>query len=222
MNDTPSASVPDSRGQFYRNAANISVGCLFASWIFSFVLTKPLAALGATGRWIGVGLPVLLTLLAIIAGATALFGVKKYGKEGLLTKGLCGVLLPILLTLLAIPAFLKVREVSTEKRISALIAESAQKGAFMVDEITRLDSVVRGKEKEVLVKFSITTLEATEINMEQWNQQVVDQIKSQFDQTPFAPLRKTGVRIVYLYSDKNGKEFSRIAFDSERAEQKTP
>ena len=91
----------------FHKAANASVVCLAVPFVMNALLCSLIfhELLVGRARYVAVisFLTIALYISAVVCGVIALCGIRKYGKKGLLWKGLVGVLLPICLVLAAIP-----------------------------------------------------------------------------------------------------------------------
>jgi len=212
----PSPSIPElspNHGKsVYHTAGNVALICLVAGTVFSWLVTAQTNKVGGVARLIGVAVPVVLWLGAIVAGAIALSGIGKHGRAGLLWKGLAGVLVPIALTLLAIPAFLKVREVALHKRREAIVAEISKGAPAMVDAVTRLENAVAGPGDAITINMTVL-VDKSAVDMKRWDKTVVPEIRRNVLQSPMERVIREGTTVIYAYKDKNGADVAKIVFD---------
>ncbi len=219
MDSTPpplpqiSEAKPEDRGKFFHTTANVAIGCLVAGCVFSFLVTAQTNKIGGVARLIGVAVPAILWVAAMVAGVIALVGVRKHGTTGLLWKGLAGLVVPIALMSMAVPAFQKVREISLHKRSEAIAAEISKTAPKMIDEVTRLDGAAVGPGEAVTVNYTVISVEAKNLDLKAWNTKVVPMIRHNVLQTPMGLAIKEGTTIIFTYKDKKGAVFSKVVFD---------
>jgi hypothetical protein len=107
-----------SRSSVFHKFASAGIWCLVGSFAVNFFSGPAREALrqGVREFYLVVTIATaLLQILSVLSGVVALCGIRKYGKQQLLWKGLVGLLVPILLTLAAIPAYLKIKSVNEER-----------------------------------------------------------------------------------------------------------
>ncbi len=92
---------------------------------------------------------VCAALLGITAGCIALFGVRRYGRQGILWPAITGIGLWLLLFALAIPVFLQVKRIAEVRRLAAL------RKAPPLKPVTHADGAVRVTDSDIGFSFDL-------------------------------------------------------------------
>lgn len=90
-----------------------------------------------------------VALLGITAGCIALFGVRRYGRRGILWPAITGIGLWLLLFALAIPVFLQVKRIAEVRRLATLRKAPPLKPA------THADGAVRVTDSDIGFSFDL-------------------------------------------------------------------
>ena len=157
----------------------------------------------------------ILILIGLICGIVALFGIRRHGKKGILTKALCGIIIPLLLSALAVPNFMAARsqaiknrqyQTSPEGKVRAMADQINKQGNKMIDEVTRLEGVEALPNRTVLYNYSLTTKTSSQIPPDALNRIVRPNVVKAYSTHPdMKMLRDNGVTLTYRYRDKAGQ-----------------
>jgi len=157
----------------------------------------------------------ILILIGLICGIVALFGIRRHGKKGILTKALWGIIIPLLLSGLAIPNFMAARsqaiknkqyQMSPEGQVRAIADQINKQGKKMVDEATRLEGVEALPNKTLLYNYSLITKTSSEIPPDALNRIVRPNVVKAYRTHPdMKMLRDNGITLTYRYRDKAGQ-----------------
>jgi hypothetical protein len=207
----PSAAAAQST--VYHKAANYAVMAVVGSIVLNITVLGALFSADPLFRRISSLLVGIVLLSAIPAGIVALCGIRKCGKSGLLGKGLAGVLIPILLIAMAVPAFLKVRQISIQKRVEQVATEITRETPKMIDEVTRLDKATVDGANEITVDFTITSFAGKDVDKKKWDDLAVPMLKANIKNSIFGSLLKQGVGVKYRYHGNDGIFFAELVFD---------
>src|SRR6266481_662331 len=156
----------------------------------------------------------ILILIGLVCGIVALFGIRRHGKKGILTKALWGIIIPLLLSGLAIPNFMAARsqaiknkqyQMSPEGQVRAIADQINKQGKKMVDEATRLEGVEALPNKTLLYNYSLITKTSSEIPPDALNRIVRPNVVKAYRTHPdMKMLRDNGITLTYRYRDKTG------------------
>ena|SRR6266481_1641961 len=157
----------------------------------------------------------ILILIGLICGIVALFGIRRHGKKGILTKALCGIIIPLLLSALAVPNFMAARsqaiknrqyQTSPEGKVRAMADQINKQGNKMIDEVTRLEGAEALPNRTLLYKYSLITKTSSEIPLDALNRIVRPGIAKKYNTLPEMKMfRDNGITITYRYRDKAGQ-----------------
>jgi len=186
---------------------------IVAGMILNITVPAALAGADPSFRRIGSLLGGVVMLAAIPFGVVALCGIPKFGKNQLLWKGLVGVLVPMVLLAMAIPAFLKVKQMSTQKWLAEAVTGITREAPKMIDEATRLDKASVIGENEIAVYFTITSFAAKDVDMKKWDSIVVPLVRRGVKDSIFGALLKQGIGVRFRYHGKDGVFFAEVIFD---------
>ena len=121
MNATPPPlpSTPKPRNTFFHHAATYCLLAPFVSIGVGILTTVARAGSPAPTTRLEALVSALFSMFIILSGVIfgiiALFGIKRYGKAGILWKAVAGILIVMFLVLAAIPNFLHARERARER-----------------------------------------------------------------------------------------------------------
>ncbi len=217
------APAPDApRTSFHHKAAKYVFWALVLSFGLNLVSRGVFNAAGpefdVARRVFGVLMGVVFVSV-VPAGIIALCGIPKHGRKGLLGPGLTGILLPLLLVGMAVPAFHQVRSNALEMRArqqAQQLADELNTGApKMLDEVTRLEGAKVDPAKTVTVSITLTGVAKSELDPALWQEKVVAAVKQNVETTALASLVKTGVTLVYRYTDRDGVLVDELVFRPE-------
>ena len=149
-------------------------------------------------------IPGLFFYSAVPAGIIALCGIKKHGRKHLLISGLAGIIIPLLLGVMAIAAFSKVRESSHAMFLHQVAEEMNKSAPRMIDEITRLDGASIEHNNILVIKQTVLSLAADEIDRDLWMKNAVPVFRTAFRNGPLVNSVKSGSTVIYRYHGKDG------------------
>jgi hypothetical protein len=157
----------------------------------------------------------LLILIGVICGIVALFGIRTYGKKGILAKALFGIIIPLVLAVVAIPNFMAARakalknrqyQMSAEGQLKAIADQINKGGKKMVDEATRLEGAEALPNKTLLYNYTLITKTSSEIPPDALNRIVRPNVVKAYSTHPdMKMLRDNGITLTYRYRDKAGQ-----------------
>ena len=224
MTTPPPLPPRHSRKYFYRNLATASIFAIPVAIAVNTLSSASASSLDPQAKTI-IGmisgcLGLLILVSGVVAGIIALFGIRKYGKKGILIKALCGILIPVVLTVLAIPALLNARAKALQIQANAksveaqlsLVAERVNKQEpVMIDEDTKLDGAEALPGRILVYKYTLSLARAElPANLIEQNirPNLLEAYKAHPDMKTF---REEGVTIVYRYKDRSGEAIGEVS-----------
>ncbi len=168
--------------------------------------------------WFIYGLSGLLVIIGFLAGVLALFGLRRYGRKGILVRAICGILLSFVLVVFAVPSLLAT-SASVQKGAQDFIIDAAlskgveavnKQAPMMVDEETRLIGAETRPDRSFVYRYTIvSTTKATfpPDALERIRQGILDSYKTNPQVQPFHDL---GVTVIYQYSDPAGESLGEV------------
>lgn len=183
-----------------------------ASNVASSIVEPPFARI--TGLIISI-LIASIILIGLFSGVAALFGIRRYGKKGILIKSIIGILIPLLMIISTIPLILNTRQLkqaSIYHELLLIAKQADEKCPIMIDKATRLDKVEVAGASTIIYNYTLPTLNKSEVaegSIENALQPVLtEKYKNSLD---MEFLRRNSMTIIYRYKDKLGAQIAEIS-----------
>ncbi|MFT3781061.1 MAG: hypothetical protein QM790_03530 [Nibricoccus sp.] len=214
MSSTTTEIQPtQQRSSVFHKAANLGLILLVSAWLF-WVLGLPLFKSASRAVRVGMAyVPLSLGTLAILAGIAALVGIRKFGRQKLLWKGLVCCLVPVVLLLIALPGFRRMKQIVDDKRSALVASDLNRMGHVLLPGGAQLDGAEVLPGEGIRINFSMPTWLRREIDFKEWKNNVQPTIRQSISRTPIAQLAQSGVRVELVFRDMKGEEFDRRIYE---------
>ena len=210
----PTLPEPSSRRKFFQQAATASILAPLIATLVNMALA------GARGEMTEPSparefvrfLPALVCLIGMCLGILALFGVKRYGRKGILIKAVLGILIPTALIAIAIPTALRaktmaaaIRAKNLDSEVHMFARELNLKLPQQVDDLTSLTSVEVEEGRTLVYVYSVELSKLESIDPSFFDE-IKETLSTRYKADPeFDAFRERGITIVWRYQSAEGQ-----------------